>query len=484
MSDSEDEQEAQQPEDPADGSSSESDNSAARAGVLSKVWDGGKLIQTTDAQGNKIMRCLHGNCGRKWKKWNHTKALGHVIGGCTDIQQCKFVSQRWREKYEAIRFGAVQRKQDKLNAIVELNMGMDELEARVRQQQAGAAASAAFPAPRARASQVSQAASYSTIPSSSDEGGGMVCLGVRHSSSTPTHSAGTKRALADVFRHKLGSTTSSKKKNKFFHQTSLVTSIGKNVAHATDALDVAIAHMILACNLPFSLVEDELFKRMLIRARDVNANYTPPTAFAVSGCLLESTFEAYYAESKAKLLEEASIFGISVGGDGATIDKCPLFNAIACSPTNPSMLLDVFDCSQHAADGGKKDAEYIMKIMIPKMKEIDPDKNLIDLVSFDGAGNVQNAAKLLALHFPRITVGPAVEHNVSLVFDKVMRLRPISELCHISKWVSLFVVSMLHQLAHLFIILCTDKKCLGSTKTCSSLTLHSNLESTQQRPPS
>ena len=356
MSDSEDEQEAQQPEDPADGSSSESDDSAALAGDIAKVWDGGKMIQTVDGEGKKIMKCLHGDCGGEWRNWNHTKALGHVLGKCGDIKQCKYVSQRWKKKYEAIRFGAVQRKQDKLDAVAQLNMGCDELEDRVREQQAGTASAAASAAPRARASYVSRAPSSSTVPSSSDEGGGIVvCLGTRHSCTTPSHSGGTKRALADVFRHKLGSSNSSKKK-KVYHQTALVTSIGKNVAHATDALDVSIAHMILACNLPFSLVEDELFKRMLIRARDVNPNYTPPTAKAIGGPLLESTFEAYYDESKAKLLEEASTFGISVGGDGATIDKCPLFNAIACSPTNPSMLLDVFDCSQHAADGGKKDA--------------------------------------------------------------------------------------------------------------------------------
>ena len=42
MSNSEDEQEAQQPEDPADGSSSESDDSAALAGDIVKVWDGGE----------------------------------------------------------------------------------------------------------------------------------------------------------------------------------------------------------------------------------------------------------------------------------------------------------------------------------------------------------------------------------------------------------------------------------------------------------
>ena len=72
------------------------------------------MIQTVDAEGKKIMKCLHGDCGGEWRNWNHTKALGHVLGKCGDIKQCKYVSQRWKKKYESIRFGAVQRKQDKL----------------------------------------------------------------------------------------------------------------------------------------------------------------------------------------------------------------------------------------------------------------------------------------------------------------------------------------------------------------------------------
>jgi hypothetical protein len=113
-----------------------------------------------------------------------------------------------------------------------------------------------------------------------------------------------------------------------------------------------------------------------------------------------------------------------------------MFNVIACSVSNPSMVLDVFDCSAHAAEGGKKDAEFLLKTMLPKLLEIDPNKELIGLVTFDGTGNVQNAAKLLTLHFPRASIGPAIEHVVSLVFDKVMRIHPINELCSIAKMVS------------------------------------------------
>jgi hypothetical protein len=77
-----------------------------------------------------------------------------------------------------------------------------------------------------------------------------------------------------------------------------------------------------------------------------------------------------------------------------------------------------------------------VKTMLPKLKEIDPHRELIDLITFDGAGNVQNAAKLLTLHFPRARIGPAIEHVVSFHFDKVMRIRPINELSRIAKMVS------------------------------------------------
>jgi predicted RNase H-related nuclease YkuK (DUF458 family) len=60
-----------------------------------------------------------------------------------------------------------------------------------------------------------------------------------------------------------------------------------------------------------------------------------PTRTAISGPLLDVTFKAYYEKAKERLLKEAGMYGITVGRDGATIDnKCPLFNAIACSVSN------------------------------------------------------------------------------------------------------------------------------------------------------
>ena len=80
----------QDPEDPEgpDDDDSSADDSAAAADDLVKVWDGGKLIQTVNEKGNKIVKCLHG-CGGIRRSWNRTKALGHVLGGCGDIKRCK-----------------------------------------------------------------------------------------------------------------------------------------------------------------------------------------------------------------------------------------------------------------------------------------------------------------------------------------------------------------------------------------------------------
>jgi hypothetical protein len=427
---------------PVAAAAADDDSCAAAPAVLGKVWDGGKFLNLLDGAGNKYMRCTHGECGGTWKGHNHTKALGHVIGGCSDIKPCKYVTTAWKAKYAAIKFGVQKRKQDKLEAIAKMHMGVDALEDRMREQAGWGRASAEPPIRRINAPAAASlsAASHSNIPSSSDEAGPLF-LGTRHSYLTPSsrsrpqpHSEATKRALNDVLLDRSG--LKKEKKQKFYHQTNLVTSLGKNVASATTDLDLAISHLIHGCGLPFSLVEDPLFHQLLVRARDVNANYSAPTRTDIAGPLLDLTFKAYYDDAKERLLKEAKMYGITVGGDGATIDKCPLFNAIACSVSNPSMVLDVFDCSQHAAEGGKKDAEYLVKTMLPKLKEIDPHRELIDLITFDGAGNVQNAAKLLTLHFPRASVGPAIEHVVSLVFDKVMRIRPINELCRIAKMVS------------------------------------------------
>jgi hypothetical protein len=95
------------------------------------------------------------------------------------------------------------------------------------------------------------------------------------------------------------------------------------VASATTNLDLAISHLIHGCGLPFSLVEDPLFHRLCKLQL-----FGPHKRTDIAEPLLDVTFKAYYDDAKERLLREAKMYGITVGRDGATMNKCPLFKAI------------------------------------------------------------------------------------------------------------------------------------------------------------
>ena len=249
------------------------------------------------------------------------------------------------------------------------------------------------------------------------------------------------------------------------HQQNIVTSFGKNAPEAVRQLSIAITHWIIAKGLPFSLAEDVLFQRVLLFAMSVNPSYTPPGRNEVGGKYLDACYDEYHEKEYSTLLSKAKQQGLAAFGDGCTIDKTPLINFLAASPSNPSCLLECVDCTDHCSKGGKKDAEYILKQMLPLMKEIDPDRKYFDYVTFDGAANMQKAATFISYHFPMITVGPAIEHTVSLVFKAWMKLRPINELCSICSKVSFCFVfcKVINSLTFLSLLYQTGEECFWST---------------------
>ncbi len=204
---------------------------------------------------------------------------------------------------------------------------------------------------------------------------------------------------------------------------------------AEEELHIAIAHWIAAHCLPFSMSEDALFKQILAKARATNHKYVPPTRYQVAGRLLDANFAAYQKDSLDSLLADVDTYGVSIFGDGATIVKTPMINILASSPTNPSCVLDVVDCTNHMLTAGKKDAWYIAKQILPIMRNIDPNKNRIHVVAFDGAYNVQKAGELLREHYPQITVLQGIEHTVATIIGKWVGLRPIKTLCQFAKTV-------------------------------------------------
>ena len=56
------------------------------------------------------------------------------------------------------------------------------------------------------------------------------------------------------------------------------------------------------------------------------------------------------------------------------------------------------------------------------MRKIDPGKQLIDIVMFDGDSNVQLGGKLLKVRYPKLTFMRGVEHTVSLFSNGVSKI--------------------------------------------------------------
>ena len=83
-----------------------------------------------------------------------------------------------------------------------------------------------------------------------------------------------------------------------------------------------------------------------------------------------------------------------------------------------------------------------MKPILSRIEETkDPNnqktdhRGVVDLLLFDGASNVQNAAKLVSITYPRITVVHGAEHVVSLFFKDIFTKMPVFQcLSQFLKW--------------------------------------------------
>ena len=83
--------------DPEEGVIEDQDEDSSIDGIplnLKTVWETGKLEMMFHPEtGKKAWKCNF--CNGLWSEWNHTKAVGHVVGGGRDITACKMIPQRW-----------------------------------------------------------------------------------------------------------------------------------------------------------------------------------------------------------------------------------------------------------------------------------------------------------------------------------------------------------------------------------------------------
>ena len=196
---------------------------------------------------------------------------------------------------------------------------------------------------------------------------------------------------------------------------------------APEKMNIAIADFIHSNCLPFSLADDPKFLKLIEVAKTLG-KYKPPSRQLIGSKYLDALHKINWDEQMKTLRSEATIFGITIFGDGATIKTVPLLNVLGAGVNNPFALLDIADCTNHMALGGMKDATHIancIKSLIDQLEQEMDGRNkctgVVDLVFFDGASNVQNAGKLLSIKYPCIAVGHGAEQVVSLFFSDIFK---------------------------------------------------------------
>jgi hypothetical protein len=190
-------------------------------------------------------------------------------------------------------------------------------------------------------------------------------------------------------------------------------------------VEMAIADFFHCENIPDSVVESPRFIRLVRLCRLVGDDFVVPHRKKIGGELLDLNYDSIYNQNKAELLKFSKLFGLAFLGDGATIHQMALMNILAMSGATPPMTISIQDCTEHMAEGGKKDALYIANLFEEKVKEYDPTTICTDVFYFDGASNVQKAGEVLMARFPRTFCFHGGEHVVSLFFSSIAKIRPV-----------------------------------------------------------
>ena len=122
---------------------------------------------------------------------------------------------------------------------------------------------------------------------------------------------------------------------------------------------VALAELVHSNILPFLFLEEMKHKNVDDISRKLPSYYIPPNLHRVSGDILTYVYDINWGQEMKSLVLDANIFDVTLFGCGATLVTVLMVNVIGAGVHNNFARLDVFDCSCHCSNGGKKDALYI-----------------------------------------------------------------------------------------------------------------------------
>jgi Protein of unknown function (DUF 659) len=368
---------------------------------LKMIFDDDHINKYNDSKGKPRWKCKWCSCS--FAGWNATKALAHVVKGSkADIKFCTGkISSSSRALYIRLYERCQRRRSASRDRIIALTDSIKTNNNR---------AAHSYSEEKERSSKRQRIPASNEL--SQETPSGLTTHGTLSTTTTMNHASFQKKVAPS------------------FTQTLLHDGPNPN---AESKLTMAIADMIHSCGLSFSLGSEPKFRLVLQIAKAVGSGYLPPLRKDIGGKLLELNYKNYMKNNMEKLKQEASTYGITFYGDGATIKKMPLINVLASGAHLPVFVLEIADCSKHLALGGKKDARYIASLFRPHIDSIEASiPGCTDVVYFDGASNVQKGGRILEAKNPRIAVFHGAEHVVSLFYKDLFdipEIKYLSEIC-------------------------------------------------------
>jgi hypothetical protein len=97
----------------------------------------------------------------------------------------------------------------------------------------------------------------------------------------------------------------------------------------------------------------------------------PPNRNRLDGDLLHKLYDVNFNQEIASLTKEATVFDVSVYGDGSNIKGVPMINTLGRGAHNSFARGDVFDCIDHCSWGGTNATHYILGHFLSLVEELE-----------------------------------------------------------------------------------------------------------------
>ena len=184
----------------------------------------------------------------------------------------------------------------------------------------------------------------------------------------------------------------------------------------------ALSDFFDGCGIAHEKVDHPLFKQLLKKVQHAPPDWKAPCAETLRSSILDVQHQICVDERSVALNHPGvKKFGMTAMTDGATIQKTPLLNfVIACVVWSQAFFLSCLDCTDHLAQGGSKDAEYVATAMTGELRRL-PLPRFLDLIITDGAGDMGKFRILIVGILPWLYTIWCVSHIINCVLKRATK---------------------------------------------------------------